>query len=265
MRKDLRDLSENKQDDIRLGALEFADVGLFQYKFDGTVVSIDAGTLHVLDLEEKFPDPAMVVGMNISDLIVYPGAPGTFRKIIRERGHVHDFEYHYKTLTGKDKWVLHDSYMVKDPETGEDMIQAIIHDITDLKKAEVALLKANRTLRVLSDVNQTLIRATDEPGLLKRVCQSIVETGGYRMVWVGYVEHDAHKTVRPVAWAGHEDGYLSAIKISWSDIDIGHGPSGRAVRTGQPAVVSDIANDPSFQPWREEALRRDTPPACRFH
>ena len=31
------------------------------------------------------------------------------------------------------------------------------------------------------------------------------------MAWVGYRELDAEKTVRPVAWAGHDEGYLERI------------------------------------------------------
>ncbi|RQW77648.1 MAG: response regulator, partial [Geobacter sp.] len=60
----------------------------------------------------------------------------------------------------------------------------------------------------------------------------------------------------PVAQAGHEDGYLDAIKVSWDDSDRGKGPVGMAIRTGKPVIIRDIDTDINFAPWREEAHKR---------
>ncbi|MHB9037374.1 MAG: PAS domain S-box protein [Armatimonadota bacterium] len=118
------------------------------------------------------------------------------------------------------------------------------------------LQKANRALTTLSNVNQALIHATEESTLLDEVCKIAVETGGYRMAWIGYAENDPDKTVRPVAFAGYEAGLFQAIKVSWADTELGRGPMGMAIRTGKPVFVSDIAADPSFEPWRRQAEER---------
>jgi len=129
-------------------------------------------------------------------------------------------------------------------------------DITDSKRSEEALRKANRTLVALSRVNEILVRATEESELLRDVCQAIVDLGEYRMAWVGFAEYDEERTVHPAAHAGYEADYLHKIRVSWGDNELGHGPAGIAIRTGKLHVVHDLNSEPSFQPWREEAIKR---------
>jgi two-component system, cell cycle sensor histidine kinase and response regulator CckA len=114
----------------------------------------------------------------------------------------------------------------------------------------------HRALRLLSDSNRMLTRIADEGDWLRAVCINSVERGGYRMAWVGFAEHDEQKTVRAVAQAGVEDGYLEAVGITWADEPRGRGPVGTSIRTGRPCVTRNIPNDPFFAPWRDAALTR---------
>ena len=118
------------------------------------------------------------------------------------------------------------------------------------------LARSNRMLRALSECNLALVRATDEATLLREICRIVVEFGGYPLAWVGAAEDDAAKTVRPIAYAGNGEGYLDSIKASWADTGPGQGPTGRAIRSGEPAIVRDIAADGYYTPWREETVRR---------
>ncbi len=121
---------------------------------------------------------------------------------------------------------------------------------------EEALERARRTLLVLTRCNEAIIRATSEPELLVEICRVIVETGGYRMCWVGVAENDARKTVRPVAHAGHEEGYLATLDVVWADELRGRGPTGTAAREGRVVVGRDFTTEASLAPWRLEATRR---------
>lgn len=131
----------------------------------------------------------------------------------------------------------------------------VIRDITERKQTEAKLLRINRTLLVLSDSTEALMRASNEQAMLQRVCEAVVQVG-YRMSWVGYGEDDPEKTVRPMAWAGVEQGYLKKANITWADRERGRGPTGTAIRTGKVSVCRDIFSDPNFVPWREEAAKR---------
>lgn len=127
-------------------------------------------------------------------------------------------------------------------------------DITERQQAEQEIALINRALRMLSDTNQALIRITDEVELLKEICHIIVEMGGYRMAWVGYREYDEDKTLRPMAHAGYESNYIESVRVSWGDSEWGRGPGGKSLRTGEPAIVQNIPEDPTFAPWRKVAL-----------
>jgi PAS domain S-box-containing protein len=134
--------------------------------------------------------------------------------------------------------------------------RGIDRDITERKQAEENLRRLNRELRAISDCNQTLIRAEDEQSLLGDICRIICEKAGYRLVWVGYAENNKEKSVRPVAWAGFENGYLAQANVSWADTERGRGPVGMAIREGHSVYCQDFMRDPMFVPWREAALQR---------
>jgi len=122
-------------------------------------------------------------------------------------------------------------------------------------QAEVELTRSNRALRTISDCNMALVQAADEVRLLSEICRIIVETGGYRMAWVGYAEHDEAKTVKPIVQAGLEAGYLETLAVTWGDTERGRGPTGSAIRTGQPCLANNLMTDPVFEPWRAEAVK----------
>jgi signal transduction histidine kinase len=133
---------------------------------------------------------------------------------------------------------------------------SLSRQLTRQEKTELELQRLNRALKTLSDSNQAMVRATAEAELLHQICYGIVDHGGYRLAWVGYAETDAAKTVRPVAQKGYEQGYLESVNITWDESDRGRGPTGTAIRSGQPCVIQHVATDPRFTPWRDEANRR---------
>jgi PAS domain S-box-containing protein len=134
-------------------------------------------------------------------------------------------------------------------------VAVLAQDITDRKLAEEALHRLNRELRAISECNQALMRAEDEQTLLDGVCHIVCGEAGYHMAWVGYAENDDAKTIRPVAWAGAEEGYLEEARITWADTERGRGPSGTAIRSDKSACIQDFTTDPQAIPWRDSALQ----------
>jgi PAS domain S-box-containing protein len=132
----------------------------------------------------------------------------------------------------------------------------IARDITERRRMEKALRQTSRALKAITECDQALMRATNESELLNEICRIIVEVGGYRMAWVGFAENDEEKTVRPVALKGFDAGYVHSIRLSWGDTEYGQGPVGRAIRTGEPAIIKNILEDQGLAPWWEEALKR---------
>ena len=110
-------------------------------------------------------------------------------------------------------------------------------------------------MQVLSACNAMLIHATDEAELLDWICRLIVETGGYRMAWIGRAENNAGKIVRPVAWYGTGTEYLTEVKITWADDQWGQGPAGTAIRSGLVQVNQNSLTNPAVAISRASAIK----------
>ena len=133
----------------------------------------------------------------------------------------------------------------------------LVRDISWRKQAEEIQIRINRELQAIRECNQILLRAVDENALLTEVCKIICEVGGYRLAWVGYAENDPNKTIRPVARAGFDSGYIEKAELTWSeDRERGRGPAGIVIRTGKLYVVQNFESEPIMAPWRQEALLR---------
>jgi putative nucleotidyltransferase with HDIG domain len=117
------------------------------------------------------------------------------------------------------------------------------------------LQRLNRTLLTLSATDETLVRANSELLLLDDMCRVAVQTGGYRLAWIGFAEKDEAKTVRPVAQAGEHPEYVESAHVTWSDTEQGRGPSGTAIRTGEVQVNLNVETNPVMAPWRAEMLQ----------
>lgn len=175
---------------------------------------------------------------------------------IQSENRSHAVEFRLLLPDGSIRWVASSGRVERDAAGRPLRLRGISRDITDRKKTELLLNRTNRALRVLTECGHILLRGSSEQELLDEACRIAVEVGGYRMAWVGYVEHDPGKSIRPMAWAGFVHDYFSHVPLTWGDTPRGCGPGGIAIRTGQPCVCRDLAKDPRFKPWRAEALKR---------
>ena len=157
---------------------------------------------------------------------------------------------------GSERWIRHRCTAMYGPDGRYLGRWASNENISRYKLSEERLLRLNRELLAARDCARAVLKATDEQRLLGDTCRIICNEAGYRMAWIGIVEHDEAKTVRPVAWSGVEDGYLASADITWADTERGRGPSGTAARTGKTVVLEDFASDPLGRPWRERAYQR---------
>jgi diguanylate cyclase (GGDEF)-like protein/PAS domain S-box-containing protein len=135
---------------------------------------------------------------------------------------------------------------------------ALQNEILVRRHTEEQLQRVARARKVMAECNRVLVHASSESELVSEMCRTVADEGRYRMAWIGYAQHDEAKSVIPIAQAGFEDGYLSVLQatLTWADGETRNGIAGTVILTGKPTVVKDIASDPRFAPWREEALKR---------
>ncbi len=180
-------------------------------------------------------------------------------------GGVSVFSYRMHAPDKRELWIESRCRIVeRDSDGGVQRIVGSVANITSRMQTEQDLQKLNRALLAISACNESLLHADNEQKLLQDICRIVVETGGYRMAWVGYAEDDKEQRVRPVAQAGFEDGYVESLNISWADTPRGQGPAGRAIRIGRICSSRNMHTDPLFAPWRSEAEKRGYASAQSF-
>jgi PAS domain S-box-containing protein len=201
--------------------------------------------------------PEDVVGKTFMDILILgEGESIDNWKMDLVQGHDHPIDCRVRTSDGGTRWMRVQTR--QKVEHGAFIgARGSLVDISEHKDAEEKLRRLNRNLIAISECNQALIRANDEQNLLNDICKIICDVAGYRMAWIGIVEQDEAKSVRPVAWGGSEQGYLSNIVISWADNEQGSDPTGTAVRSGRSVLIQDLSGDVSIKPWLEEASKRN--------
>jgi PAS domain S-box-containing protein len=162
------------------------------------------------------------------------------------------------SFPGKDGLAWFDGRFVPEfaPDGSVTSVLVISRDITVLKQSQLALQKLNRAQQMINECSSVLVHAQDEGELLNEICRLIVESGGYRMAWVGLAENDPEQSVLPAAVYGFNEGYVEAANISWADNERGGGPTGVTIREGILQVNQNFATNPRMAPWREKALKR---------
>jgi PAS domain S-box-containing protein len=224
---------------------------IVSWQLDGTIESWNRGAEQLYGYSE-----GEALGA-VTHKLLKTSHPQPWPKIeaeLRERGYWSG-ELCHITKDGRELTVATRHQLI----VGTDGVERVLEtnrDITERKQAEAQLQKLNRTLNALSDSNQALLRSASESEFLQQVCNIVKDDCGHAMVWIGFAEDDKDKSVRPVAHAGFEEGYLETLRITWSDGERGRGPTGTAIRTGQRSRCRNMLRDPAFLPWRDEAIKR---------
>ncbi|HIE27118.1 TPA: response regulator [Candidatus Poribacteria bacterium] len=240
----------NSEERYRL-LVESAQVWIFTFDLEGRYQSINREALELAGLT-----PEDVIGKSVVEIHSAEEGQKYLRhlKSVIETGERLVFE-HPLNLKGKTYWHLDILYPIYGDDGQIKFVGGICHDITEKHQMETSLRQLNRALDTIRQCNQVLIRSTDESELLSEICRITVEVGGYHIAWIGFAERDEKKSVCPVAQAGFEEGYLDTVDISWADSERGRGPTGKAIRVGQPVICKNTLTDPDYALWRAEAQK----------
>ena len=178
-----------------------------------------------------------------------PGEGQHYAKIFRaglSSGESHSVQLKIRRADGRSVEVDVSVRLIELDSPRRLVILAVFHDSSELKRL-------NRALLALSRCNRELVRAANEAELLERVCQIIVNTGGYRLTWVGFPEQGKTKSVRVAAQFGDTGGYLSSAHLFWADRPEDRGPVGAAIGTGEICIIHNTLKDSRFASWAGRA------------
>ena len=204
-------------------------------------------------------DPQTLVGRKMLSLVHPDDRPRIARALakIAHSDPEGGFTQFRIRATNSQPWHVIDCYshnLSDDPD-----VRGILVSGGDVSK-QVTLASALRTLSRCSDI---VVQANDESALTSNICRTIVESGGYAVAWVGYLEHDAEHSVRVIDSYG-ENEFLEGITVSWGDNKFGQGPTGNAIRSGSPQVLKDIRRSKRAEPWRDRLNSHELRTSCSF-
>jgi PAS domain S-box-containing protein len=131
------------------------------------------------------------------------------------------------------------THQVRYTQADQDVLVFISSQIASViqrRRAEEQIRKLNKTLHSISQINQTLVRAVDEQELMLRVCQLLVDSGDYPLVWIGLLEPDATQTMRPAVIAGKNGAQIELNGIVWQGDAVPANATAAAVRSGKPIL-----------------------------
>jgi two-component system, cell cycle sensor histidine kinase and response regulator CckA len=190
---------------------------------------------------------------NMNAVYADPAVRQQLVKRMMENGFVEDLPANWRRSDGTEISVRINGHIQGDNSL-TPLLECYVEDVTQQESAARDLIRVNRALTTLTECNDALTHAREESGLLQKLCDIVVTTGGYRFAWIGFANDDEQKNISPVAYAGQGADYLKCARITWADDPHGQGPLGTAIRTGHTTVSADLRNDPRFELWKDSAL-----------
>ncbi|HVL69972.1 MAG TPA: PAS domain S-box protein [Vicinamibacterales bacterium] len=133
----------------------------------------------------------------------------------------------------------------------EQVFISIVRDITERRRAEDRIQSLNRLLRTRAAVDEILVRETAPDALLRAVCETAAQAGGFLSTFIGLAEPDGRVTI--AARGGAPLRYVDDETIRWDGGPRANGPGGRSLRSLRATVVNDTDAEPAFAPWQAGA------------
>ncbi|MBF0271342.1 MAG: response regulator [Magnetococcales bacterium] len=122
-------------------------------------------------------------------------------------------------------------------------------------KAKQELTAANRALTLLEQCHKLVNQEKSDVVILARACTLLVEVGGYRFAWCGFVESDPERTITPVAHSRLDSERMRDFRQTWLESGNIQEPARTAIRNRAPTPMHDILLSQSTGMWQRQAMR----------
>ena len=99
-------------------------------------------------------------------------------------------------------------------------------------------------------MNQALLQGLTREQAYESICRILVETAGFAMAWVGWVDPETRRVV-PIASFGDDTGYLDNIMVYADGRPEGCGPIGTAIQEDRTYICEDFTRNPATSPWHD--------------
>lgn len=226
---------------------------LFEYAPDGILIA-DAQSYY-LDANPSICNMLgytrdELVGLHATDIVIQSEVPhiqSALDTIQTKSGYMREWQ-----LRRKDGSIFSAEIMATTMPDGN--LLGLIRDITVLKEQQREISQLSRLYAALTKINQAIIWLPTREELFKRVCQILVDEGGFHMAWIGWHDAKTHR-LTPVASWGEHSNYFNNIKIYADDKRAVKRPINLALRSGEPCICNNMLEDHAMQVWCDDLVR----------
>jgi len=175
---------------------------------------------------------------------------------------LHDFIYStertceatYRIVTPQGtRWIADRALAVRNADGTALRIVGSNLDITEMRRAQSAEAHLTRLYAVLSEANKAIVRIREPQPLLEEICRILIEHGGFRAAWFGFLD-PSRRHVVPAAAAGTIVDHIMQLRISAEDPTYDGSPALAVLDRGQPMIVNDISSHVTLRRTLSTAL-----------
>lgn len=246
-RPDAIDLTGNEEQHYHLLVDAIEGYAIFLLNKNGQVARWNAGAERL-----KGYQSTEIIGQHFSRFFMpedqQSGRPQHLLQVAEVAGRAEDEGWRVRK-DGSRFWANVVITAVRTPDGSLAGFAKITHDRTERKYAEENIRKLHRTLGVLSDINQAIVRIRHLPSLFAKACEIAVDKGAFRLAWIGRFAPETGQFA-PAASAGVGASDLATISRT-----LNTPPFLTTLREGRRLICNDIQNEATWLPWREEAIQ----------
>lgn len=111
---------------------EESAAGVFRIAADGTILQFNRALARM----HGFDDPAELEGRSVLDFYASPADREERMRRLREHGSITNHELELRRRDGSTLWMLESSTLLRDPETGEEVVVGTAIDITERRRLQ---------------------------------------------------------------------------------------------------------------------------------
>lgn len=166
-----------EQDQLYIGLFSAVNDGIFRIKADGTLLDANAAAMRILGFGsiEELKNHAPNIDQLLSDRQRFKRIMARFRK----HGVIKNQPIQIRDRFGSSVDLMVNAYSGRDPKTGEEVIEGVLHDVTDSRKVRQALGHTHRFLEAVFDHSPSGLKVIDPEGRIIKTNSQLQEIFGF--------------------------------------------------------------------------------------
>ena len=172
---------------------------------------------------------------------VHPEDQAGVMEVNTSVGRLGSFSHEFRILRpdGTLRWIKARGFPIRDASGNVYRVAGIAEDISDSKNQELSIQRLSRILRVLSNINSTIVRTQDRGALLDETCRILHDEGGFPIAWIGLLQADG--AVKITAARGMDAATIAAAELHLAGGSLHEqGPLAEWRRSKQIVVHGDL-------------------------